>query len=111
MTRETRLKVLELTAGKYATMFDTSMGFRHGPKSFLDDKTLLFDLVSNNAYTRQYDIDVLEEVKGDGIAKSVMAVAPSKIRTSQAMPSILKMALKIFQKLIRLSQMSCSPRL
>ena len=74
LTRETRLKVLELTAGKYATMFDTSMGFRHGPKSFLDDKTLLFDLVSNNAYTRQYDIDVLEEVKGDGIAKSVMAV-------------------------------------
>ncbi|MFR7699046.1 MAG: tagatose-6-phosphate ketose isomerase, partial [Lacticaseibacillus paracasei] len=64
LTRETRLKVLELTAGKYATMFDTSMGFRHGPKSFLDDKTLLFDLVSNNAYTRQYDIDVLEEVKG-----------------------------------------------
>ena len=55
-------------------MFDTSMGFRHGPKSFVNDKTLLFDLVSNNAYTRQYDIDVLEEVKDDKIAPSVMAV-------------------------------------
>ena len=74
LTRETRLKVLELTAGQYATMFDTSMGFRHGPKSFVNDKTLLFDFVSNNAYTRQYDIDVLEEVKGDKIAPSVMAV-------------------------------------
>lgn len=74
LTRETRLKVLELTAGQYATMFDTSMGFRHGPKSFVNDKTLLFDLVSNNAYTRQYDIDVLEEVKDDKIAPSVMAV-------------------------------------
>ena len=58
LTRETRLKVLELTAGQYATMFDTSMGFRHGPKSFVNDKTLLFDLVSNNAYTRQFQSHV-----------------------------------------------------
>ena len=33
MTREAQLKILELTAGKIATSFDTSMGYRHGPKT------------------------------------------------------------------------------
>ena len=68
LTREAQLKVLELTAGKIATVFDSSMGFRHGPKSFVDDQTLVFVFVSNTPYTRQYDLDMLEELKSDGIA-------------------------------------------
>lgn len=74
LTREAQLKILELTAGQLATIFDTSMGFRHGPKSFVNAKTLVFDFLSNNAYTRQYDVDVMEEIKGDGIARRVVAV-------------------------------------
>ncbi|MFG1199376.1 SIS domain-containing protein [Pediococcus acidilactici] len=74
LTRETQLKVLELTAGQKATVFDTSMGFRHGPKSFVNEKTLLFDFVSNEAYTRQYDVHILDEVAGDEIAPVVMGV-------------------------------------
>jgi len=74
LTREAQLKVLELTAGQLATIFDSSMGFRHGPKSFVDGKTLVFDFLSNNAYTRQYDVDVMEEIKGDEIAKRVVAI-------------------------------------
>lgn len=30
LTRESQLKILELTGGKVATVFDSSMGFRHG---------------------------------------------------------------------------------
>lgn len=78
LTREAQLKVLELTAGKLATIFDTSMGFRHGPKSFVNDHTLVFDFLSNNAYTRQYDVDVMEEIKGDEIAKRVVAIGTSQ---------------------------------
>ena len=74
LTREAQLKILELTAGQLATIFDTSMGFRHGPKSFVNGKTLVFDFLSNNAYTRQYDVDVMEEIKGDDIAKRIVAV-------------------------------------
>lgn len=73
-TREAQLKILELTAGQFATIFDTSMGFRHGPKSFVDSKTLVFNFLSNDAYTRQYDIDVMEEIKDDNIAQHVVAV-------------------------------------
>ncbi len=78
LAEEARLKILELTAGKVAALFDTSMGLRHGPKSFLDRKTIVFDFVSNNAYTRQYDLDILNEIKGDQIVPLVMGVGQTK---------------------------------
>ncbi len=39
--RESALKVLELTAGKLAAFYDSPTGFRHGPKSLVDDETLV----------------------------------------------------------------------
>lgn len=77
LAEETRLKILELTA-EVAALFDTSMGLRHGPKSFLDKKTIVFDFVSNNTYTRQYDLDILNEIKDDQIVPLVMAVGQEK---------------------------------
>ncbi|MDT2662863.1 SIS domain-containing protein [Enterococcus hulanensis] len=74
LTREAQLKILELTAGKIATVFDSSMGFRHGPKSFINEKTIMFGFVNNDPYTRDYDLDVLEEVRGDEIASGVFAI-------------------------------------
>ncbi len=78
LAEEARLKILELTAGKVVALFDTSMGLRHGPKSFLDDKTIVFDFVSNNTYTRQYDLDILDEIKNDEIVPLVMGVGQEK---------------------------------
>lgn len=78
LAQEARLKILELTAGKVAALFDTSMGLRHGPKSFLDDKTIVFAFVSNNTYTRQYDLDILDEIRDDNIVPLVMGVGPKK---------------------------------
>lgn len=74
VAREVQLKVLELTAGKIATLCDTSLGFRHGPKSFVDEQSLVFVLVSNDPYTRQYDLDMLREVHDDGIARLACGV-------------------------------------
>ncbi|MFK9093013.1 SIS domain-containing protein [Bacillus salipaludis] len=75
LAREAQLKILELTAGKIATSFDSSLGFRHGPKSFVNEKAAVFVFVSNQPYTRQYDIDMLNELKYDQIAQSVNAIA------------------------------------
>ncbi|PZO94136.1 MAG: tagatose-6-phosphate ketose isomerase [Streptococcus pyogenes] len=75
LTREAQLKVLELTAGKVATVYDSTMGFRHGPKSFINPNCLVIDFVNNDPYTRQYDLDLLEEVKADGITSKVIAFA------------------------------------
>ena len=74
LTKEARLKILELTAGEVVTIFDSSMGFRHGPKSFVDDKTLVVSFVSENDYTQQYDLDILDEIKADRIAPKIIAV-------------------------------------
>ncbi|AZU64081.1 SIS domain-containing protein [Neobacillus mesonae] len=75
LAREAQLKILELTAGKVATSFDSSLGFRHGPKSFVNEKALVFVFVSNQPYTRQYDVDILNELKHDNIASNVYAIA------------------------------------
>ena len=74
LAQEAQLKILELAHGLTATSFDTSMGYRHGPKSFVDDKTLVFVFVNNDAYTRQYDLDILHEIAGDDIAMKTVAV-------------------------------------
>lgn len=74
LAQEAQLKILELAHGLVATSYDTSMGYRHGPKSFVDDKTLVFVFMNNDAYTRQYDLDILNEIDGDGIAQKTIAV-------------------------------------
>ena len=74
LAQEAQLKILELAHGLVATSWDSSMGYRHGPKSFVDDRTLVFDFVSNDPYTRQYDLDILNEIKGDEIAMATVGV-------------------------------------
>ena len=74
LAHEAQLKILELAAGINATSWDSSMGYRHGPKSFVDGHTLVFDFVSNNSYTRQYDLDILDEIKGDQIAALTIGI-------------------------------------
>ncbi len=63
LARESALKLLELTAGAVVTYFDSPMGFRHGPKSVLDGRTLVVLYVSGDPYTRQYDLDLLAELR------------------------------------------------
>lgn len=62
MAREAALKMLELTAGRVATWFDSPLGFRHGPKSVLTDRTLVVVHTSGDPYTRQYDDDIIAEL-------------------------------------------------
>lgn len=74
LAQESQLKILELAHGLVATSWDSSMGYRHGPKSFVDERTLVFVFVSNDPYTRQYDLDILNEIAGDGIAQRTVAI-------------------------------------
>lgn len=74
VARESALKLLELTNGALVTMFDSPLGFRHGPKTIVNDRTLIVVFFSNNAYTRSYDLDLLYELRGDGDAARVVAI-------------------------------------
>ncbi|WP_053367735.1 SIS domain-containing protein [Bacillus sp. FJAT-27245] len=77
LAQETSLKNLELSAGRIPTFHESVLGFRHGPKSIVDDDTLIFMFISNDAYTRKYEIDFLKELKNDGGSKTIVAIANS----------------------------------
>ncbi len=79
LTREAQLKILELTAGEVATLYETPLGFRHGPKSFIDSKTLVLTFIGNNSYTSQYDTDLVNEVYHDQIALKVLSLSSKKL--------------------------------
>ncbi|MDP9338537.1 MAG: SIS domain-containing protein [Acidobacteriota bacterium] len=72
--REAALKMLEMTAGRVATMSETYLGFRHGPMSYVQDKTLLVCFLSSDPTLRAYELDLLQELdrKNLGLAKVVV---------------------------------------
>lgn len=63
LARESALKLLELTAGQVVSYFDSPLGFRHGPKSVLTEDTLALVYLSNDPYTRRYDLDIVRELR------------------------------------------------
>jgi tagatose-6-phosphate ketose/aldose isomerase len=64
LARESALKLLELTAGTTVSFFDSALGFRHGPKAVLNEETLVVVYQSGDAYTAQYDEDIITELRG-----------------------------------------------
>ena len=75
LAREAALKMLELTDGKVVAVADSPLGFRHGPKTFLNAGTLVVLFASNDEYTRQYDRDLVGELRRDGVAGRVITLA------------------------------------
>lgn len=78
LAREAALKILELTRGKIISSYNSSLGFRHGPKSIINDKTLVISYLSDDEYTRQYEVDLLKEMKLEGGDKKVVAISSYK---------------------------------
>jgi tagatose-6-phosphate ketose/aldose isomerase len=72
--REAALKMLEMTAGKIGAMAETYLGFRHGPMSYVHDKTLVVCFLSSNEVARAYECDLLHELdeKNLGLLKVIV---------------------------------------
>lgn len=79
LARESALKLLELTAGEVVTYFDSPLGFRHGPKSVLDDDTLVVVYVSTDPHTRRYDLDIIAEIRAQLGPDSVTVISAEPI--------------------------------
>ena len=93
LAREAALKLLELTDGTISTTFDSSLGFRHGPKTIVNDRTLLMVFVSNDPLTRCYDLDMIEELRADGRCGAVLAItARADVGEVLQVPSAADMA-------------------
>lgn len=78
LAHEAQLKILELTAGQVATMYESPVGFRHGPKSLVNEKTVVVVFGSTDSYTKLYDLDLVREVAGDEIARKVILLTDQK---------------------------------
>lgn len=75
LAHEAQLKILELTAGQVATMYESPVGFRHGPKSLINEDTVVLVFGTTTDYTRKYDLDLVREVAGDQIARRVVLLS------------------------------------
>lgn len=77
LASEAALKLLELTDGQTVAVSESVLGFRHGPKTVVNDRTLIVMLLSNDAYTRAYDHDLLAELCRDARAGAIIALGAS----------------------------------
>ena len=79
LAKEAALKLMELTDGQVVAISETPLGFRHGPKTFIDDRTLVVMFVSSDPYARQYEIDLLDELRADLSAARVVAISAKSL--------------------------------
>lgn len=65
LAQELMLKNLELTNGNIVATHESILGYRHGPKTFTNDETVIIVMISQHAYTHKYDIDLIKEMFND----------------------------------------------
>lgn len=74
LAREAALKMLELSDGNTVALAETALGFRHGPKTIVNGRTLVVMFLSNDPYARRYEMDLLRELRADGVAARVVVL-------------------------------------
>ena len=74
LAEEATLKCLELTGGKLNVFYNSPLSFRHGPKSIVNEKTLVINLMSNCDYTRKYEIDLIKQMRDEKSKKYTAAL-------------------------------------
>lgn len=89
LAREAALKLLELTDGACVSVADTPLGFRHGPKTIVTERTLATVFVSSDPLARRYDLDLLEELQRDGKVGAMIAVTAQPLPTELASAQFL----------------------
>jgi tagatose-6-phosphate ketose/aldose isomerase len=92
VAQESSLKVLELNAGKIATLAESFLGLRHGPMAFLNNETLVCAYLSGSEDVARYELDLLEEIRGKQLARSLLLVAP---RSSQRIRNLTEHVLDL----------------
>lgn len=74
IAHESHLKVQEMTDGQIICKHDSFLGFRHGPKAVVNDKTVVVYLLSNNSVTKQYELDLVRSVNETNAGEMSVAI-------------------------------------
>ncbi len=86
--RESALKVLELAQGQIPTLWDTTLGFRHGPKAIADAGTRIHVFISGTAHTSRYDLDAVGELRAQFGDECVVVLGSKGTDADIAIPVI-----------------------
>jgi tagatose-6-phosphate ketose/aldose isomerase len=78
LAREAALKMLELTDGQVIAAADSTLGFRHGPKTILNERSLVVVFLSSDAHALRYDLDLVNELTREAVAGRVVTVADAQ---------------------------------
>jgi tagatose-6-phosphate ketose/aldose isomerase len=126
--KESALKLQELTDGQVICKADTYLGFRHGPKSIINEHTLVVYIFSNNPHVERYEKDLLfsmkqgntamyelgigeHRVNADGLHKQIIFSSGNNIIAEDFLPvcSVLPAQLLAFYKSVQLGLMPDAP--
>lgn len=81
LTRESSLKILELTDGRVMAMPETFLGLRHGAVGFLRPETPVVCFLSSDPQKRLYEKDLVEDLRGKGLGRLVLIGAEPSLAT------------------------------
>lgn len=76
LSREASIKSMELSDGFVHAGYDAPTGFRHGPKTVINDETLTVHFISNQEYSRKYDTDLANELIREKQRNLIVTVKP-----------------------------------
>lgn len=80
LAREACIKSMELTNGFVHAGYDAPAGFRHGPKTVINEKTMTIHFISNQNYTAQYDLDFVKELIGEKHDNLIVTVKENRFK-------------------------------
>ena len=75
IAEECHLKLQELTDGAVVCKFDSFLGFRHGPKAVVNDKSIVVYLVTDDEKVQRYERDLVRQVDGNNQPVAQIIVA------------------------------------
>ena len=75
-SREGALQVMELAAGAIPCLWDSTLGFRHGPKSFVQGATDIVQFLSPDPQAALYDADLAAELRAQFPGSRVTTLGP-----------------------------------
>lgn len=88
IARESHLKVQELSDGQTIGKFDSFLGFRHGPKAILNDKTVVVCLFSPNPDTFRYEKDLALQILNNDSIHKLIGVHPFKANSHEVITDL-----------------------
>ena len=74
--REAALKVMELATGQIPALWESTLGFRHGPKSFVRGETVIWVFGSADVHSARYDADLVAELRSQFPSAQTTLVGP-----------------------------------